>query len=135
MVYGGKAGIRMNDPLVSIIMPCYNRATKILGAIQSILNQTYLNWEIIIVDDGSTDNTRLVVNHFLDDIRIHYVKLDKNYGVSKARNEGIKRSKGDFIAFLDSDDEWFECHLKDTIKVLLDEQKRVALSFWIVKTG
>ncbi|RDY32019.1 glycosyltransferase family 2 protein [Lachnotalea glycerini] len=124
----------MSNPLVSIIMPCYNRANKISNAIESILNQIYLNWELIVVDDGSSDNTKLVVSKFLCDKRIQYVELDKNYGVSKARNEGLKRSKGDYISFLDSDDEWINYHLDNTMKVLLHEKLSISLSLWRVDT-
>jgi len=99
------------EHLVSVIIPTYNREDTILRAIESVLNQTYKNWELIIVDDGSTDNTKEVLEPYLKNKKISYFKT-KNKGVCHARNFGIKKSKGEYIAFLDSDDEF----LKDKIK-------------------
>tara|TARA_B100000787_G_scaffold164922_1_gene148184 strand:+ start:348 stop:1223 length:876 start_codon:yes stop_codon:yes gene_type:complete len=90
----------------SVILPTYNRAKFIEGAINSVLNQDYLNWELIIIDNFSTDNTQTLVEKF-NDKRIIYVKY-KNYGIiAKARNYGIKLSNGNYLAFLDSDDWWY----------------------------
>ena len=95
----------MEDPLVSVIIPTYNRAGVIKETINSIINQTYSNFEIIIVDDGSTDNTGDIIKTFQDDRIKYYWK--KNTGLpSKARNVGLKHVNGEFIAFLDSDDIW-----------------------------
>lgn len=94
------------DELVSIIMPSYNTAEFIIETIQSVLAQTYTNWELIIVDDCSTDNTDEVVNAFLNDTRIHYIKNDKNSGAAVSRNRALREAKGKWIAFLDSDDLW-----------------------------
>lgn len=91
--------------MVSVIMPTFNREKTILRAINSILQQTYKDIEIIIVDDCSTDNTQKVVES-LNNNNITYIKQDKNRGACAARNEGIKLAKGEYIAFLDSDDEW-----------------------------
>jgi glycosyltransferase involved in cell wall biosynthesis len=88
--------------VVSIIIPTYNRAHLVAEAVESVLNQTYRDFELIVVDDGSTDNTEEIVRSFLDD-RVKYVK-QSNKGVSAARNMGIATAKGDFIAFLDHDD-------------------------------
>lgn len=95
------------QPKVSIIMPTYNRANLISRAIKSSLRQTFENFELIVVDDASTDNTSEVIKSF-EDKRIKYIKFAVNTGKSGnlARNEGIKRSSGEFIAFLDDDDEW-----------------------------
>lgn len=90
-------------PLVSVVTPTFNRAHTIKQAIGSVLSQTYQNWEMIIVDDGSTDNTKEVIESIKDD-RIHYYSK-QNGGPSKARNYGIKRTKGEWIMYLDSDDE------------------------------
>ena len=87
---------------ISVIIPTYNRYELLKRAIQSILNQTYTVDEIIVVDDGSTDNTKDIQNDFPELIYIY----QKNSGVSAARNVGIKRAKNKWIAFLDSDDEW-----------------------------
>lgn len=94
----------MND-LVSIIMPSYNTERFIADSIQSVLNQTYQNWELIIVDDCSTDNTDTVVASFTDS-RIKYLKNEKNSGAAVSRNRALREAKGKWIAFLDSDDLW-----------------------------
>lgn len=93
-------------PLVSIITPNYNRAHLIGETIKSIKSQTYQNWELIIVDDGSSDNTFKVLEEFLDDNRIRYVDrpLDRLPGGNAARNYGYEISKGEFVKWLDSDD-------------------------------
>lgn len=90
---------------VNIILPTYNRAQLIARAIKSVLNQTYRDFEIIVVDDGSTDNTEEVVKK-IDDKRIRYIRHKENKGAAAARNTGIKASKDQYIAFQDSDDEW-----------------------------
>ncbi len=90
------------SPLVSVVIPTYNRANVVTRAIRSVLSQTYPNLEIIVVDDGSEDGTAIALSHF-NDIRII---SQCNRGVSAARNAGIAMSKGELIAFLDSDDEW-----------------------------
>jgi len=90
--------------LISVIIPTYNRADRIGVAVESVLAQTDRDWELIIVDDGSTDDTETVVQSF-DDDRIKYIRQE-NHGVSAARNQGIKRARGGLIAFLDSDDRW-----------------------------
>ena len=92
--------------LVSIIMPSYNTARFIKETIESVLAQTYTNWELIIVDDCSTDTTDEVVAPYLGDARIHYVKNETNSGAAVSRNRALREAKGKWIAFLDSDDLW-----------------------------
>ncbi|WP_051929321.1 glycosyltransferase family 2 protein [Flavobacterium sp. 83] len=94
----------MFNPLVSIIVPCYNQGQYLNEAIQSVLDQTYFNWECIIVNDGSTDNTEQIALEWREkDTRfIYYYK--ENGGLSTARNFGLNKVKGDYIQFLDSDD-------------------------------
>ena len=93
--------------LVSIIMPSYNSARWIIETINSVKDQTYTNWELIISDDGSTDNTLEIVGKFvLGDSRIQLLKSEKNEGAAKARNRALKEAKGRYIAYLDSDDLW-----------------------------
>ncbi len=89
--------------MISIIIPTYNRGSRVKIAIESALSQTYKDFEIIVVDDGSTDNTREILNPYKDHIRYFY---QENRGVASARNKGIRESRGEFIAFLDSDDYW-----------------------------
>lgn len=95
----------MND-LVSIIMPSYNTAKYIAESIRSVLTQTYENWELLIVDDCSTDNTDEIVKPFLTDERIKYFKNENNSGAAVSRNRALREAKGKWIAFLDSDDLW-----------------------------
>ncbi len=91
--------------MVSIIMPTYNRENVIKRSIESILTQSYQDFELIIVDDGSTDNTYQKVMEY-EDSRICYLKNDRKMGANRARNIGIQHAKGDYIAFQDSDDVW-----------------------------
>lgn len=95
----------MSD-LVSVVMPSYNTAKYILKSIQSVMDQTYTNWELIIVDDCSTDNTDEIVGAFLSDERIRYMKNETNSGAAISRNRALREARGRWIAFLDSDDIW-----------------------------
>jgi len=104
----------MNNPRVSIIIPTYNRETLILKALESIFNQTYQDFEILIVDDASTDNTEQVIKE-LNHPQVRYFKLDKNGGQCIARNFGAKHVRGEFVAFLDSDDEWLPTKMEKQV--------------------
>lgn len=95
----------MVDGLVSVIMPSWNTSNFIAESILSVINQTYENWELIIVDDCSTDNTDDVVAKFTDK-RIRYFKNEKNSGAALSRNRALREARGEWIAFLDSDDLW-----------------------------
>lgn len=111
----------MNMKLVSVIIPAYN-ASKFIGeTIQSVIDQTHKNWELIIVDDGSTDSTAEKINAFSSDPRIKSVRQN-NAGVSTARNHGLELAKGDFIAFLDADDVWLPNNLESKLLVLNSEE-------------
>lgn len=101
--------------LVSVIMPSYNTAKYIGESIRSVIAQTYTNWELIIVDDCSSDNTDEVVKPFLADRRIQYMKNAKNSGAAVSRNTALRKAKGRWIAFLDSDDLWAPEKLKKQI--------------------
>ncbi|MBR3933198.1 MAG: glycosyltransferase family 2 protein [Clostridia bacterium] len=107
----------MNE-LVSIIMPSYNTAKYISQSIESVLNQTYTNWELIIVDDCSTDNTDEIIKTYLGDNRIIYLKNEKNSGAAVSRNYALREAKGKWIAFLDSDDIWLPEKLKKQISFM-----------------
>ena len=106
----------MNE-LVSIVMPSYNTAKFISSAIESVLMQTYQNWELLIVDDCSTDNTDEVVSNY-DDKRIIYLKNEKNSGAAVSRNKALNKARGEWIAFLDSDDLWYETKLEEQIEFM-----------------
>src|SRR5215467_11570142 len=102
----------MAADLVSIIMPAYNAEKYIADSIRSVLAQTYTDWELIVVVDGSTDNTASLVQQFVTrDSRIKYF-FQENGRLGKARNTGIKNASGSLIAFLDSDDLWLETKLE-----------------------
>lgn len=117
MILSGSDGIEREAGLVSIIMPSYNTASFIEETIQSVLNQTYTNWELIIVDDCSTDNTNEVVDT-IKDCRIHYLKNEKNSGSAISRNKALREAKGQWIAYLDSDDLWMPEKLEKQIKFM-----------------
>jgi len=130
-----KVGITYTKkPLVSVIIPCYNGEKFIGEAIESVLNQTYQNFEIIIVDDGSTDGSRSVIKPFLNDPRIKLVEHGQNRGIPAARNTGIKMSKGEFIAFLDQDDLWLPEKLERQIAVFEHSPPDVGLVFSNINT-
>ncbi|MCR8667194.1 glycosyltransferase family 2 protein [Aestuariibaculum sp. M13] len=105
--------------LVSIVTPSYNSAKYITETIQSVQKQTYQNWEWMIIDDGSTDNTVALVEVFAKkDTRIKLIPLKFNAGPSKARNIGINKIKGEYMTFLDADDIWFPDFIENSIKTI-----------------
>ncbi|MFL8675402.1 MULTISPECIES: glycosyltransferase [unclassified Clostridioides] len=105
------------NSLISVIIPTYNREQTIYRSVNSVLNQTYKNIEVIIVDDNSSDNTQKIIE-YIDDKRIRYIKHNENLGANVARNTGILNSMGEYIAFQDSDDEWMPDKLETQIKYL-----------------
>jgi glycosyltransferase involved in cell wall biosynthesis len=111
-------------PQVTVIIPTYNRAQFIHLAITSVLAQTFQDYEIVIVDDASTDNTELIVKSFSCE-KIRYIRHDKNKGEAEARNTGVKNSQGEFIAFIDDDDEWMTEKLERQVKLINQCEKRV----------
>ncbi|HXD89095.1 MAG TPA: glycosyltransferase [Urbifossiella sp.] len=127
-------------PRVSIVMAAKNYARFLPMAVESVRAQTFADWELIVVDDGSTDDTPRVVQRFLDDSRIRYVRSDL-LGQSRAKNLGIGLSRGEFVAFLDADDAWLPTKLEKQValfhnnpevgvvyarRLLMDEDGRVA---------
>jgi len=112
-------------PRVSVIIPCYNYANLVGRAIQSVLDQTYRDFEVIVVDDGSTDNTPEVVGRFGE--RIRYIR-QANQGPNAARNTGIRATDGEFVALLDADDEWLPHKLERQIEVM-DAKPNVGLMY------
>ena len=113
-ILSGEDESRRKLGLVSIIMPSYNTAAYIKESIQSVLNQTYTNWELLIVDDCSTDSTDEVLET-IKDSRIRYFKNDKNSGAAVSRNKALREARGQWIAFLDSDDLWMPEKLEKQI--------------------
>ena len=102
------------EPAVSVVLPTYNRAPLLSRSIRSVLGQSYANFELLVIDDGSTDDTAAVVKGF-SDRRITYVSLPSNRGAAAARNVGIRLATAKFLAFQDSDDEWLPSKLAQQI--------------------
>ena len=137
-------------PAVTVVIPTFNRASIVVRAIRSVLGQTCQDWELIVVDDGSTDGTEQVVRGFSDK-RINYIRHDRNLGGGAARNTGIRHAQGEYVAFLDSDDEWPPEKLQKelevfrnsdpalglvyTSKMILDETGRVLEILMAAKSG
>lgn len=105
------------EGLVSVIIPTYNRADIIGKDIASVMGQSYDSWELLVVDDGSTDNTVEVVTGFKDS-RVRYFSYGDNHGGNFARNYGMAKVRGEFIAFLDSDNEWDKDFLFEHVRAL-----------------
>ncbi|WP_346207856.1 glycosyltransferase family 2 protein [Caldifermentibacillus hisashii] len=109
----------IKEPFVSIITPSYNSAVTIKDTINSVKQQSYQNWEMIIIDDNSSDSTLNIVKREQEmDNRIRIIPLKENVGAAKARNIGIENAKGTYIAFLDSDDLWVSNKLKEQIQLM-----------------
>lgn len=108
----------MNMPKISVIIPLYNKGFIISETLKSVLAQTFTDFEIVIVNDGSTDNSLKIVSNFSDE-RIRLFQQD-NKGAASARNLGIEKATGKLIAFLDADDYWFPNHLEELIKLYTD---------------
>lgn len=118
----------LNNPLVSVITPAYNAERFIAETIESVIDQTYTNWEMIVVDDQSTDDTAAIVeSHAEKDERIRFVQLEKNSGSAVARNTAMDHAKGKYLAFLDSDDLWMPNKLERQVAFM--QEKDIAFSF------
>lgn len=115
-------------PKVSIVTPVYNSAQFIQSTIESVLSQTYTHWELILVDDGSTDKSLQRIEPFLQHDQIKLIAFKKNKGVAIARNEGTKHASGSYIAFLDSDDLWLPNKLETQINLMLEANIDVCFS-------
>lgn len=106
-----------NLPIVTVVIPTYNRMPYIIEAIDSVIAQTYSNWELFVVDDGSTDGTIAAIKA-MPDHRIHLIELPHQGRVALLRNKGAETGKGEWICFLDSDDTWMPCKLELQLKAL-----------------
>ena len=115
-------------PQVSVIIPTHNRAAFLRGAIASVLNQTFQDFELLVVDDASDDDTPQAVAGFKDE-RIRYFRHETNKGGSAARNTGIRNSSCDFIAFLDDDDEWLPEKLNKQMELILASEPKVGVVY------
>ena len=111
-------------PKFSIIIPLYNKAAYVLKAIESVCTQTYTGWELIVVDDGSTDGSADIVRDFIRELKIEDRRLkilsQENAGVAAARNRGVKESKGEYVCFLDADDWWKPEFLEEMNKLIAE---------------
>lgn len=117
--------------LVSIITPTFNAEKYIRDTLQSVLNQSYQNWEMILVDDASTDQTVKIINDFAEkDVRFKLFKLSKNSGNGFARNVALEKATGKYIAFLDADDLWFSLKLEKQIQFLKTNNLPFTFSFY-----
>jgi teichuronic acid biosynthesis glycosyltransferase TuaG len=97
------------NPVISIILPTYNGATYISRAIESVAAQSYTDWELLVIGDGSTDTTAGIVAEYIKkDSRIQYVKNDSNLGIQKSLNRGLHLAQGKYIARIDDDDQWID---------------------------
>jgi len=134
-----KSESKNNQPKISVIIPTYNRAHLIGRAIKSVLNQTYQDFEVIVVDDGSTDNTQEIIKKFQEqDKGVRNIRHEKNNGSAAARNSGIKAAKGEYIAFQDSDDEWLPEKLYKHMMIFKKVEKKIGVvysGFWKIRNG
>ena len=111
------------EELVSIITPVYNCANLIEETIKCVVDQTYTNWELLLVDDCTPDNSAKIIDKYIKkDKRIKYFKLDENSGAAIARNKALKESKGRFVAYLDADDLWKPEKLEKQVKYMLNNE-------------
>ena len=118
--------VRTMGKLVTVIIPAYNAEKTIVRCMQSVLEQTYKNVEVIIIDDGSSDNTLSGIQSFIEENQLNWILISReNKGVSYTRNEGIKLSKGDYIAFLDSDDYWYNEKLEKQMNFIETYHARI----------
>lgn len=119
---------KIKHPLVSVIIPAYNRINTLPASVNSVLTQTYDHLELIIVDDGSDDGTDAYVKE-LTDSRVKYIKSNENNGPSAARNLGVKLAQGEYVAFHDSDDEWLPDKLEKQMRLFQDSEQAVDLVY------
>lgn len=121
-----------NNPLVSIIIPCYNASDTIVQTIESVISQTYQNWELFIIDDCSTDNSAEIIARYVErDNRIKYFKTEQPSGSpSLPRNIGIDNSEGKYIAFLDSDDVWLPDKLEKQMAFMIANNYALTYSYY-----
>jgi glycosyltransferase involved in cell wall biosynthesis len=119
----------MSEPLVTVVVPAFNRAECVATTISSIQEQTWSRWEAVVVDDGSTDGTSAVIERIASrDSRVRLVRRSQNAGAQRARNTGIDHARGSWIAFLDSDDRWLPHSLEIRLNAAVEKQVAVVHS-------
>lgn len=124
---------KKDEPLISIVMPNYNGSLFVAKAINSVLKQSYKNWELIVVDDSSTDNSPALIQEFVkNDLRIALVFMEKNSGVSSVRNTGIQLAKGKYIALIDNDDTWESDKLERQLRIAEEGAELVYCSYDLI---
>ena len=117
------------DPLVSVVVPAFNRGDCIGRAIASVQAQSYSNWDLIVVDDGSTDDTAAVVGRISEqDPRVRFARQPRNLGAQAARNAGVNAARGEWVAFLDSDDRWLPTSLDHRLRLAREQRRSVVHS-------
>ena len=107
----------ISTPLVTVVIPTYNHARYLGRALQSVIDQTYTNWEVVVIDNHSMDDTDEVITSYADP-RINYLKIHNHGVIATSRNAGIRAAKGEWIAFLDSDDIWYPNKLHECIAAI-----------------
>jgi glycosyltransferase involved in cell wall biosynthesis len=122
------------DKLVSIILPTYNGGKYIERAIESIIAQSFSSWELLVIDDGSVDNTKDIVDEYsIKDNRIIYLKNEVNLGIQKTLNKGLREAKGEYIARIDDDDEWIDKDkLQKQVEFLSNNQNHVLVGTGVI---
>lgn len=126
--------MRANQPLVSVVVPAHNSERHLRECLESVVGQTYTSWQLIVVDDGSTDSTRMVAEAFVnqDPDRVRVLSTS-NQGLSMARNHGTRMSSGEMVAYLDSDDIWMPRKLEKQIELLQNDEDAVAATCDLVR--
>lgn len=124
-----------SDPKISVIIPCYNQAAYLPQTLESVLSQSYLNWECLIINDGSTDHTEKVANSYCKKDKRFYYFNKPNEGLSSTRNLGLKIAQGDFVQFLDSDDLIDKEKLKMQIKAFREKPTDISVTDYILFKG
>jgi teichuronic acid biosynthesis glycosyltransferase TuaG len=119
--------IELHEPLISIIIPCYNGESFIRDSIESVIGQSHKNWELMVVDDGSKDGSRDVVGEYINDKRITLIVNKHNIGIPQTKNRGLSRAKGEYIAFLDQDDIWMPSKLELQLGLFENEGEAVGI--------
>lgn len=131
MLYSAKEHIE--EELCSVVMPAYNSEKYIAEAIESVIKQTYKNWELIVVNDASTDDTEKIIKSYQErDKRIKLISLSENQGVASARNTAIQNAKGRYIAFLDADDYWEKEKLQKQIQILNNSNVDISYTAYLM---